>query len=796
MIKHLKKRTLSLCLSLTLVFGLIPAPGIHAANVPCAEYTGSNVEAQNYDRWAVPVYSYLTSPSEGTLMRVQAGGNIEGVMAEYFDSSYNLTASKPIPQELPVFGGFYASESHYFLVTGQNNPEESSTLPVFRITKYDKNWNRLGQAELTDCNTTVPFDAGSVRMDTCGKYLLIHTCHEMYRTSDGLNHQANVTIELDMDTMTITDSYTRIMNNDYGYVSHSFNQFIKIENNRIVSVNHGDAIPRSIVLLKYQTDASTGRFTPGYSNPCTAIDVMTFPEDSIGNYNITGAAVGGFELSSSSYLVAGHSAPQDKSPQSSRTRNIFVAAVNKTTSAVTTNWLTSYAEGDGTTSTPQMVKLSDSEFLVLWSRDNTVYYTKVNDAGERISDIYSHEGNLSDCVPIAANDKVIWYTWKNSNVTFYEISLSDLSTCTVTKKNTGHDYVNQGVTGGYASLVCEKCREVTQMPVITSFLTFWNTSSTGTFSTQYTQKQDVGNVLYYWNPESYMESSSGADNFNTELEITSSDPSVVSISESSASRGTLTMKKDGTATITIRPKYNPALTKSFSFQAGNVVSEKPTDSELPVIPIDPVKPVDPENPVDPEKPDEPELPPIPIDPADPDKPSDTDKKDPSPLPDHKPSGTDKTNAGIIPASAKGSTRYIRGAYYTITKTGDSKTAEVAFRNLKNKKQKSCNVPDTVMIDGVTCKVTSIAPKAFYKMTRLTKVTIGKNVKMIGKSSFFNCKNLKTITIESSALKSIGKSALKGINSKASIKVPVRRLKAYRKLFKSATGFKKTMKIKK
>ncbi|MDY4514870.1 MAG: hypothetical protein SPD93_00005, partial [Lachnospiraceae bacterium] len=580
-LKHLKKKTLTLCLSLTLVFGLIPAMNIHAADSPCAEYTGSNVESQTYDRWAAPIYSYLVSLSKDTLMRVQAGGNIKGVTAEYFDSSYNLTSSKAIPQELPVFGGFYASESHYFLVTGQNNPEESSTLPVFRITKYDKNWNRLGQAELTDCNTTVPFDAGSVRMDTCGKYLLIHTSHEMYRTPDNLNHQANVTIELDMDTMTITDSYTRIMNNDYGYVSHSFNQFIKVENNRIVSVNHGDAIPRSIVLLKYQTDASTGRFTPGYSNPCKAIDVMTFPKDSIGNYNITGAAVGGFELSSSSYLVAGHSAPQDKSPQSSRTRNIFVAAVNKATSAVTTTWLTSYAEGDGTTSTPQMVKLSDSEFLVLWSRYNTVYYAKVNDAGERISDIYSHEGNLSDCVPIAANDKVIWYTWKNSNVTFYEISLSDLSTCTVTEKNTGHDYVNQGVTGGYASLVCEKCEEVTQMPVITSFLTFWNTSGAGTFSTQYTQKQDVGNILYYWIPESYMKSSSGSENFNTELEILSSDPSVISISESADSRGSLTMKKPGTAMIIIRPKYNPGLTKSFSFQVGDPVPEKPTEPELP-----------------------------------------------------------------------------------------------------------------------------------------------------------------------------------------------------------------------
>ena len=45
-----------------------------------------------------------------------------------------------------------------------------------------------------------------------GKYLVIHTSHEMYQTSDGYNHQANVTIQVDTETMTITDSFTKVMN--------------------------------------------------------------------------------------------------------------------------------------------------------------------------------------------------------------------------------------------------------------------------------------------------------------------------------------------------------------------------------------------------------------------------------------------------------------------------------------------------------------------------------------------------------------------------------------------------------
>ena len=66
---------------------------------------------------------------------------------------------------------------------------------------------------------------------------------------------------------------------------------------------------------------------------------------------------------------------------------------------------------------------------------------------------------------------------------------------------------------------------------------------------------------------------------------------------------------------------------------------------------------------------------------------------------------------------------------------------------------------------------------------------------IGKNAFSGCKNLNKITIKSAKLKSVGKNAIKGINSKATIKVPKKQLTTYKKLFKSKTGFKKSMKIK-
>ena len=257
----MKKKFLCLLLAFSLCASSVPVMGAAAkqnTSLCTSVYTGSNAEAQSYLRAASPIKSYLSSCTDGSIMRVQYAPSIKGLLVEYYDSSYHLKNSRIIPEELPLFGGFYETDTGYFVVTGQENPKEDDTLEVFRITKYDKQWNKIKSAGLSSCNTTIPFRSGSLRMDACGKYLLIRTSHQMYADPDGQNHQANATIELDMETMTVTDSYMDVMNSSVGYVSHSFNQFIKVEDNHIVAVDHGDAYPRSITLIKYSTDASTG----------------------------------------------------------------------------------------------------------------------------------------------------------------------------------------------------------------------------------------------------------------------------------------------------------------------------------------------------------------------------------------------------------------------------------------------------------------------------------------------------------------------------------------------------------
>ena len=122
--------------------------------------------------------------------------------------------------------------------------------------------------------------------------------------------------------------------------------------------------------------------------------------------------------------------------------------------------------------------------------------------------------------------------------------------------------------------------------------------------------------------------------------------------------------------------------------------------------------------------------------------------------------------------------------------------KVEYVSSNNKKIKSVVIPATIIDgNGNKYKVTEIANNSFKNYKKLTKVTIGKNVTKIGKNAFNGCTKLSKITIKSSSLKSVGKNAIKGINKKATIKVPKKKLTKYKKLFKSSTGYKKTMKIK-
>ena len=561
---NMKKRMLSIVLSGAMAVSTAVSAGSFSAFAvaQCVAYSGSNVNAQDYVQWSDTVKSYLTVCDNGNYMRVQSGA-IEGkLLVEYYSSDFEPLSTKLIDNELPVFGAFYDSGDNYYVLSGQENPKQNDSLEVFRITKYDKNWNKIKSCGLYGANTTVPFDAGSARMTHSGDHLLVRTCHEMYKSSDGNNHQSNVTIEVDMPSMTITDSYTGVMNVDYGYVSHSFNQFIKTDGNHIVALDHGDAHPRSAVLVKYNSDFTTGKFFPSYFDKVSNIDVVTYPEYTSGHYNYTGAAIGGFDVSSSSYIVAQSTVDLDYI-NTSETRNVYVSAVSKDLSTNKLNKITSYAEGTDSASAPQLVKINNNSFLLLWARDTKVSCVKLNADGTVNGSIHTFEGSLSDCQPVIKNGRAVWYVYDKNNVTFNSLNLSNLDDIKTVDVKTGHDYETKyaSKTDGTVTQTCKSCGYVNKFTVPTSTTVYWRTDlSSTTFSSGLSKTQfSVGDSVDFWLYD------------DTDYTVEFSDRSIVSVNKLenySNDIRRITFKNGGSLTVKIYPTYNPSVAKTYKFTCG------------------------------------------------------------------------------------------------------------------------------------------------------------------------------------------------------------------------------------
>lgn len=435
-----------LCISLTLCINYNIT---HAATGKIS----SNIHDQNYmfsgavnGHYANPVCSYLVEDSEGNINRIEAVDN-SIVVETYHRENFSLIATSNIIQELPIFGGFYAGENYNYVVFGQNNPDEDDSQEVLRIVQYDKKWNRVASDSMYGGNTIIPFSGGSLRMCESGNMLYIRTCHEMYKTADGRNHQTNMTLSFNSKIGKITDKSTTVVSNlSTGYVSHSFNQFIKSDKTDIVAADHGDGYPRSFVLFKYAGKAGNEFLgqTDGW------VELLSFPGNNGENY--TGASLGGLEVSSTNYLITYNSVEQELFYGC--VRNIYVAAVNKDNflqSAVHTKQLTQFgATGKQSASNPLLVKLSSDEFLLLWEiydadkvdtlggnpGTDTIQYVKLDGSGNAIGEIHTEKGKLSDCQPIVSGQKVIWYVTDNSAPEFYTI---DIQTENVSVVSTGQE---------------------------------------------------------------------------------------------------------------------------------------------------------------------------------------------------------------------------------------------------------------------------------------------------------------------------------------------------------------------
>ncbi len=388
------------------------------ASEPLDSEESCNAWAHNYDsisRWRNTTKSHLEENSDGTYTRVEYTDG--KVVVEEYDRDFRIRWKKTLEAEMPIWGGFYSGEDYNFLVFGQVNAaiaDENHNVtydydkPVVRIVRYTKNWHRVDYEELCGANTWIPFWAGNLSMVEYDNRLYIQTCHRM---PDG--HQANMRIVMSIPYMTVISSNYQVGggNGDW-YVSHSFNQLIAVDGQDVVTLDHGDAYPRGIVINKFPYGGNYD-----YGN-------VIYPICGETGANETGVSVGGIEVSDSAYLTVGNSVSQNEETYDAfSVRNIFVLVTDKSSLETTTRWITNHGEGDPTVVfNPYLIKINDSRFVLIWSEQEsdiiTTYYVQLDGTGNPVSDIFSTDYPWSDCKPVVRGNELIWYVTGEKRFSF------------------------------------------------------------------------------------------------------------------------------------------------------------------------------------------------------------------------------------------------------------------------------------------------------------------------------------------------------------------------------------------
>lgn len=426
----LTRKLLSALCALALILSLVPAA--QAAGTPAES---NNLNACTYPNFhAAPIKSYLFD-NGGGLTRVEYILSQKSIVVEDYSGSFQLQSSRTIPFELSVWGGFFAGQSYNFFIFGQNNPGESDSVEVIRVVKYDKNWNRLGQASVYGANTTKPFDAGSVRCAESGGMLYIHTSHEMYHSSDGLNHQANMNIAVRQSDMKVTETGCTI-SGYVNYVSHSLNQFILADlSGNLLTADHGDAFPRAIRLTCLY--GAAGKEGPEPTDGAYLARVDTPDFRGTRGQNETYAQLGGLAETSNGYLISYDHKDTTGAWDPYQVKLGYIAknALQRGSElgSFQVAQLTNYNELSLKVSTPVLIPNGSGGGYVLWSTwktsgdgKHTLCYTSY-DANGQVGPVQSVHGALSDCQPIMFNGKVTWYTTNKSAPVFYTLDASGVT---------------------------------------------------------------------------------------------------------------------------------------------------------------------------------------------------------------------------------------------------------------------------------------------------------------------------------------------------------------------------------
>lgn len=434
-----------LCLVINMPVSVSAASYVSTHNSSSTVYS-NNMHDHVYSSVAKVANSYMCTCPDGTVARVENFGDV--ILIEKYNSKYKMTMQGTVKFELSKFGGFYAGANYFYLVFGQDNPEQKKDKEVVRIVRYTKNWQRVDSASLYDCNTSEIFSLCNTAFCEYNGLLYVRTGHKSYKDNNGFTHQAAMTICYDTVKGKILSNFNTVNNADWGSIENIGATYMEANAGKISFADHSLTNPYCVLLSNYKAGAVWNTMSYGVSF------LANLGKRGALNTSIPEFTIGGVSSSAQQYIVVGASQPMDGS---SYNMNVFVEVVPKNSfryESVKISYLTGYAYGSTVSaSNPYIVKINDNLFAILWEErigytdSGKVHYTYIDGNGNRLCDPASIDGCLSDCQPVLFGNDIVWYTTNGNSVKLYTIPAS-------TKNTTNNNYsTNTNVNNNDFSLV-------------------------------------------------------------------------------------------------------------------------------------------------------------------------------------------------------------------------------------------------------------------------------------------------------------------------------------------------------
>ena len=331
--------------------------------------------------------------------------DVKNAIVYEYSSNAKFVKAQRFKKELDMVGAFTKDKTgNYYIFYAEKVEEGAFDVKNMALVKYSSSGQKQREyrqeANIGDTSygggVKMPFYAGTCQLEISGNMIAVYFARQMFKASDGRNHQASYGFILDINTFQILTKKNALK---IPYVSHSFNQFILPVEDGFMFVDHGDGSPRAFAFEKVTRKQGVANkkirsftFKSGKLLPALFFGITGVQGD-----NSTYAEMGGLAKTPNGYIFTGTSERNIAvSEPHNDSRNLFLLTMNENLTStgklpVITNpiWITNYTDKNTETAvSPKIVQIDKAKYLLMWevynsAKGNVKTYTAiVNDKGE------------------------------------------------------------------------------------------------------------------------------------------------------------------------------------------------------------------------------------------------------------------------------------------------------------------------------------------------------------------------------------------------------------------------------